>query len=430
NCYYNAADPNDPNNEVSAPLKWLVSGTSEQFGEYTFINQPGCCGDDPNEVTASNSITTKCCKLGQSLDAGGNCITSSSSCTDTDSGAYPTRNYAVQGTVSVNSVPQGTDNCIDSTNLQEYYCQTETDLTASNFVYPCSNGCLNGECIPSVSCSLINAYWAVDPSSVPYPDEWVVMNNSDNALVVVGQNCPTTLTLNISIWESDDCTNPAPTPSGVSCATGRITFKKNTDAIINFGSNNKASVMWRSKTEADNDNDHLDASGFDSNEYYFMAHLINTQDRKLSQMMVVNSTPDPNNPPGNGGTSTCRDGNKQPNELCDPTASNSGCPSGWTCNIDCNSCTVVSGGVRTVLIKSPCLEDSNPGDQFGVYHETTIKYNITTSAKISEVTGPDKQCLLSGKIKVPFFDWINFIVVIALIVGFYIVQHYRRNKNN
>ncbi|MEK6973974.1 MAG: fibronectin type III domain-containing protein [Nanoarchaeota archaeon] len=71
-------------------------------------------------------------------------------CTDTDSGSYPTINYDMQGTVSISSVPSGTDSC-SGADLTEYSCQASNSASASSSVYPCPNGCSAGKCNPAMS---------------------------------------------------------------------------------------------------------------------------------------------------------------------------------------------------------------------------------------------------------------------------------------
>ncbi|MBI2671184.1 hypothetical protein HYX18_04390, partial [Candidatus Woesearchaeota archaeon] len=262
-CPYDPADPS-----ISAPLKWAASGVNQQFGEYSRIGQVACCGDDPDEVVATSATITRCCKPNQRVDSNGNCYYDfgGATCTDTDSTTYPTVNRDLRGTAS-SGTNSFTDTCEPppSTSVREYYCQTPSDTQVLSVVYPCLNPCLNGQCAAPVFCKLINAYWTKDYTKPSSPSPWRVLNNSDTALVLIGEDCPTTLSVNFSIWESDCTGSITLDNNGVPTCSGGITLKKGTSSIINFDSTGKTFVNWRTTTEADNDNNYIDADGFDSN---------------------------------------------------------------------------------------------------------------------------------------------------------------------
>jgi hypothetical protein len=72
----------------------------------------------------------------------------SAGCTDTDSG----KQYYLVG-----SIPEsggGTDVCINTTTLKEFFCSTSATPYPTYINYRCSDGCANGICKPSPSCSL------------------------------------------------------------------------------------------------------------------------------------------------------------------------------------------------------------------------------------------------------------------------------------
>ncbi len=71
-------------------------------------------------------------------------VTKTYTCTDSDGG----KTYSIKGTLNAGPTIDGTDYCIDSVKLREYYC---TDNGLDLEYYDCPNGCQNGACIGTVA---------------------------------------------------------------------------------------------------------------------------------------------------------------------------------------------------------------------------------------------------------------------------------------
>lgn len=298
--------------------------------------------------------------------------------------------------------------------------------------YPTKICCSISSSPPVTSqCKLIQAYWAPDIISPAYPNGYQVLNNSKVTQVLNGTYCSNSDKVNFSIWEND-CSNPndknqiSINSNGVpSCFSGNINFRSS--FVTNFV-NNVSALTWDTRYEVDSDGANV-IDSIDYPEFYFVAHLLTTTNSNLSQMIIVNKTNDPINPPGDGGISTCGNGIwNQEIERCDSSATitgNTGCPG--TCSINCDSCTVIGQGVKTITTRTPCKDDGD-GDRFGIYTETTTNYNLTTGIIISTSTSAPKQCLIVSSLRVPFFSWINFVMVILLLIIFYTIKHKRKNQ--
>jgi cysteine-rich repeat protein len=143
------------NNKTCTSLGF-VSGVLRCTSSCT-LNTSGCCGDGVRDQTYEQcdgaDLGPNTCIgsgfAGGTLRCNRNCYLNTSgcvraNCTDSDGG----RNYAVKG-LARGMTPAGyftnsTDYCVDSTILEEYYCNSNM---VYDFRYACPYGCSDGACV-------------------------------------------------------------------------------------------------------------------------------------------------------------------------------------------------------------------------------------------------------------------------------------------
>ena len=118
---------------------------------------PGQCGDSLSDGCGGRIDCSDRCDIdeicyggpGTSVDV---CIASGSECTDSDGGL----NYFVNGTVTMTVSGSTYDDFCVGLNLTEYYCYYNSSLGWRHrnwVIVNCSQGCLNGACIPNPLCN-------------------------------------------------------------------------------------------------------------------------------------------------------------------------------------------------------------------------------------------------------------------------------------
>ena len=277
--------------------------------------------------------------------------------------------------------------------------------------------CCNIASNPPTSCKLIKSYWE-NSTYIYQPGNNLEYNNELVSGVLLGENCDGQQ-VQFSISESDcqPSDDISIIPSGSSaCNNAGILNPVGTPQTIQF-IGNSARMYWTTTYQSDA------AGDGDPPEFYFVANLISTTQSNLSQELRVQSS---SPPPGGGGGSTCGDGTISGSEVCE-ISPNRGCLAGFNCKF-CNSCEKLSG--NTITTTTPCMDDGN-GDKFGTRTENITNYDRTLNpgqpGYVISSSLVTKTCLLTGSLKVPFFGWINALVVIVLLTIFYLVRH-KKNK--
>ncbi len=280
---------------------------------------------------------------------------------------------------------------------------------------------------PIPQCKFIESYWM--NSTFRYvPGNNLEWDNEQISALIIGENCDGK-DVQFTVYESD-C-NPVDgvsvTPTGTVSCTGIGNLNQRSSATMQFvlGSG-IAQYLWTTAYEIDEDGD--------DPEFYFVANLSGvsspqTPQANLSQMVRVKNLPNPNGV-GPGG-STCNNGvwEQSKGELCDITDTSvqrGGCQSSF----NCIQCQCMRAGSNTITTTTPCNDDGN-GDKFGSRIENITSYDRTIAlgqpGYVISSSLVTKTCLLTGSLKVPFFGWINALVVIVLLTIFYLARH-KKNK--
>ena len=390
-------------------------------GEKCVITVSGTTNAHVADCTNTPYPNKICCSVGK----GG----PTSACIDSDfSGTYPSINYNLIGTAN-NLTNSYTDYCTGST-LTEYYCQSANNPQILSDSTNCQYGCYNNQCnLPcnpaacpgasdycpgnnppgcgSTACEFKTpAYWTKNSDgSDKYSSGDITINNTYVYLILNATTPCASESINLTVWHCDQTLQVINSSGAVSCLGGNSAFVSQITPSSMPSSGNLIGI-WQTKFINFNS---LYSADNSAPQYYFVAHSLDSDNAIISSLLRVNKTTDITIPIGSG--NTCHTAN----QVCNDTNL---CSSGYVC-LNCERCIASGVGTYKMSIKTLCKDDGS--GKFGLYNETITTYNRTTGAEISKITSTNKRCIL-GQLAVPFFDWINVLFVLILLVGFYFVK--------
>jgi len=165
-----------------------------------------CCGDDAGEICAAASCGDAVCNGNETCSSCSADCGACSYCTDSDNG----NTIYVRGTVNASSGSSGTDVCVSTGIVTEYYCSNTTGVT-SNIACSANMMCSNGACV-NITCSdsdggmIVNTYGSITLSNGTSYVDACLTNTSLTERYCTG-NYANSTTLNCSAYGYNSCLN-------------------------------------------------------------------------------------------------------------------------------------------------------------------------------------------------------------------------------